>query len=411
MAELVPVIWWFFTVSTSLSYLEMAKLSIQQHCQIIPDDLGVEETVHPSSITKISAQAFTPILGTFLLSPSGKVGGAARYAVVDILCKIRKVDKREVRTRNSDGSPHPSHSPDGSGTESDSDEETDLAVGLFGPEERAMLKHELLHQVVIGIGRLDVDGLPDEADTRVSHGNSSIDSASQQARGPAIEVVSPDEQGDEERVSTPDMAGTPEREEASGKQATIENINPYFPVLPTPYFDPSPTSSNASTPSTDTTGSSRTSSSPSNTPPILETTPSEETPEVFYTPSFEVPSTPEASASRRHQDVSLGSYSSMSSEATQTSGPSRDISSNDWAPSPRSVSTVSQAPRSPSALAPSPPPSTSGRSVFSVGDSDSQGNSSVIDEDEDSQASLGRHASMSLIAAVTARGKYLLDLV
>ncbi|KAJ7751950.1 hypothetical protein B0H16DRAFT_1723742 [Mycena metata] len=133
VAELVSVIWWFFT-----------------HCQVIPDDLGVEETVYSSSTSTISVQAFTPILGTLLLSPNSKVGGAARYVVVNILSRIRKLGERESGTAVS--------SPSTDGSQSDEEDTVDdIPVGLFGREERLMFEQELLQQVVIGMGRLDVD--------------------------------------------------------------------------------------------------------------------------------------------------------------------------------------------------------------------------------------------------------------
>lgn len=350
-----------------------------QHCQIIPDDLGVEETVHPSSITKISAQAFTPILGTFLLSPSAKVGGTARFAVVDMLCRIKKIDRREVRSR---GIVAPTPSSHGSGTESDSDEEAEIVVGLFGPEERAMFKHELLHQVVIGIGRLDVDGSQEDTEVRLSRANSWIVTTRQQEYGHAVEVVTPGEGTDEEGVSTPDPRRDSEMsEETPGKPTAGAEINPYFPVLSTPYFVPSPASSNASTPSTDTTNSSISSSSPFNTPPVVGNTPPEET-SIFSSVEAQG-STSKASAS---QETASHEWTSRSTSASSPALPS---------PLP-----------SPSGQVPSNPiPGASSRSIFSVGDSDS-GHSSGMDDEEDGQASVGRLASMSLIAAVTARGKY-----
>ncbi|KAF8163204.1 armadillo-type protein [Crassisporium funariophilum] len=147
-AELVPVIWWFFT-----------------HCQIIPDDLRPEEAYASSSTTvTISVQAFTPILGTLLLSSNPLVGGAARFAVVDLLSRMKKADDRELGSFR--------HLPTESNgrvflpweiaqntidADDEDEDETPLTVGLFGPQERAMFTQEILQQVVIGMGRLDVD--------------------------------------------------------------------------------------------------------------------------------------------------------------------------------------------------------------------------------------------------------------
>lgn len=138
---------------------------VHQHCQIIPDDLRPEEAYASSSTTvTISVQAFTPILGTLLLSNNPLIGGAARQAVVDLLSRMRKADDREQ------GAIHRYHPPRSPGElhhpwdlslahdDEDEDDETPLEVGLFGRHERAMFIQELLHQVVIGMARLDQNG-------------------------------------------------------------------------------------------------------------------------------------------------------------------------------------------------------------------------------------------------------------
>lgn len=86
-----------------------------------------------NDVTLISVQAFTPILGTLLLSSNGLVSGPARSTVVDLLCRIRKADQAQE-----------------SGSES-----SVSSSGLFGPSQRQSFEQELIHQLVIGIGRLD----------------------------------------------------------------------------------------------------------------------------------------------------------------------------------------------------------------------------------------------------------------
>lgn len=146
-AELVPVIWWFLS-----------------HCQIIPDDLTPEEAYASTSATvTISVQAFTPILGTLLLSSNPLVGGATRFAIVDLLSRINKADKMEIGSfyHHSPDTPHIVHpwemNPSDHDIDDDSEDEDPLVIGLFGAQERAMFMQEILHQVVIGMGRLDVD--------------------------------------------------------------------------------------------------------------------------------------------------------------------------------------------------------------------------------------------------------------
>lgn len=92
------------------------------------------------------------------------MGGAARFAVVDLLSRMKKADDKELGAIHRQ---HPQHSPgeilhpweiaranlDGD----DDDDEPPLVVGLFGSHERSMFTQEILQQVVIGMGRLDVD--------------------------------------------------------------------------------------------------------------------------------------------------------------------------------------------------------------------------------------------------------------
>ncbi|KAF8797930.1 ARM repeat-containing protein [Phlegmacium glaucopus] len=142
--ELVPIIWWFFS-----------------HCQIIPDDLRPEDAYASSSSTvTISVQAFTPILGTLLLSSNPLVGGAARFAVVDLLSRINKADKKEIGSfyhHTPDTPAHPWETTQSDhGNDDDFEDETPPVIGLFGAQERAMFMQEILQQVVIGMGRLDV---------------------------------------------------------------------------------------------------------------------------------------------------------------------------------------------------------------------------------------------------------------
>ncbi|KAI0273673.1 armadillo-type protein [Gloeopeniophorella convolvens] len=124
--ELVPIIWWFAS-----------------NCRLTDDD-AADPTEDP---TPLPVQAFTPILGTLLLSSSASVGAAARLAIVEIL--------KRVRDAHTD---HP-------GTQSP-----------FGRHERRLFEQEILQQVVIGIGRLDV---VDENNMQVDQENASAEPPSQ----------------------------------------------------------------------------------------------------------------------------------------------------------------------------------------------------------------------------------------
>ena len=138
-------------------------------------------------VTLISVQAFTPILGTLLLSPNGLVGGAARQAIVEVLRKIRRADEREQEGQ-------------GAGTQ---DVEEEEAIGLFGSVERKMFQEEMLHQVVIGMGRLDAGDESDEVHEWAEDGD---DDASNHDREPIGMEQEP----------------WPKREDV---------VNPYFPII------------------------------------------------------------------------------------------------------------------------------------------------------------------------------------
>ena len=140
-AELVHVIWWVVT-----------------HYRVVREDscqpLDPDET-NPD-VLPICVQAFTPILGTLLLSVNGNVGSNARNAIVGILRRIKRLDNIE------DGVDNTQAIDKGGGTEVPVDpwiegfDDLDLTPGLFGRKERRLFEDELLRQVVIGMARLDM---------------------------------------------------------------------------------------------------------------------------------------------------------------------------------------------------------------------------------------------------------------
>jgi serine/threonine-protein phosphatase 4 regulatory subunit 1 len=160
-AELVPIIWWFIT-----------------HCQLVEEEpapaFDADTGATNDEPTQVSVQAFTPILGTLLLSPNGLIGGPARYAVVELLSRVRRADAKDASTSVQQKAPSDpkaelvvNREEDRGGTGSrmvtaaEADNEEDYSpVGLFGPAERRLFEREMVYQVVIGMGRLD---LPEEA--------------------------------------------------------------------------------------------------------------------------------------------------------------------------------------------------------------------------------------------------------
>lgn len=186
-AQLVPIIWWFFT-----------------HCQVIPDGSGSDPVLAQATI---SVQAFTPILGTLLLSPNPHVGGVARYAVVDLLERMRKADHQEAIISSSSIR----HRVD--------DEDAELTTGLFGPQERTWFQEEILQQLVIGMGHLDVN-----TDYPVTPG-----------------VVSSEwENGLLTTSKNGTIAGKLDQSQGSECQTTNAMFNPYFPSTSDPPFSSVP---------------------------------------------------------------------------------------------------------------------------------------------------------------------------
>jgi len=137
-AELVHVVWWVVT-----------------HYRVVRED-----TCHPlvshetdPDVLPICVQAFTPILGTLLLSVNGNVGSNARSAIVGILRRIKRLDDIEDgvdRTKVVDGA-NIQGDPWTEGFD-----ELDLTPGVFERKQRRLFEDELLRQVVIGMARLDM---------------------------------------------------------------------------------------------------------------------------------------------------------------------------------------------------------------------------------------------------------------
>lgn len=399
-----------------------------QHCQIIPDDLRTEDTVYPSatSTTTISVQAFTPILGTLLLSSNPLVGGAARYAVVDLLSRMNKADL--------DGALGPSTSISDLLPDVEEDE-VEWTVGLFLREEREMFRNEILQQVVIGMGRLDVEldelyeGMTEDSPDQWHEGNSER----------SVGVVTPGEQGNgEDGVSSPQEQ---ERERSeSSKVKDNGTINPYFPVLASPFSVPSPSSSAGSTPSSTGTAGSLSSSSSSPGATYATSSSSKQSPSLTLattSPELGVDTTSD-------MDITPPFSSSNTSIALSTTSPSNEASStmpvhdqtpseplpDDWVPSaPRPSHATLPPPVQPTtqerwssadlpggSLTTSPPNLPSEHRHYNMGDLgthsgyDFHGETGYSEDgsddgEEDEQAAVGRLSSMSLMAAVTANGQ------
>ncbi|TBU65648.1 ARM repeat-containing protein [Dichomitus squalens] len=295
-AELVPIIWWFIThcrlveddppappsppAPTPLSSVAPSadeSISILPHlltprpesntgAQDVPASSGdgsilVHEHEHDyDAPTVVPVQAFTPILGTLLLSPNGIVGGSARYAVVELLRRLRRADEREQPSEAESETAESLHPQQPSRPVSPAlsqasyqDSAESLDLGLFQENERRLFERELVYQVVIGMGRLDMD----------------------------------DHRNDHEQEDFPD---TPSEWDASTAVPTPQAIA--FTSEPESYFPPAPAlgmsfagssalpapSPLVSTVDTTAVGTTTLSPAPSPSPPVLSTSPMEESP-------------------------------------------------------------------------------------------------------------------------------------
>ncbi|KAJ3887155.1 armadillo-type protein [Lentinula edodes] len=236
-SKLVTIIWWFFT-----------------RCQLTPGDIVDEDSLNPpefhdhEGIPTISVQAFTPILGTLLLSPNVLVGGATRYAVVALLGRIKRVNAMESKP----GSDSPKTHNLSIGSLAEFDEEEEIVIGFFGQTERSLFQKEILFQVVVGMGRLDSDEPEGEfAEERDQHTIGSTPSDSGTAWQTHTRRTDLEPQIDILAISQVDA------------KPILQTNNPYFPPLPSSGFTQIKVMSSGSPMSTSSSGSS--SSTPSST--------------------------------------------------------------------------------------------------------------------------------------------------
>ncbi|KAJ3756748.1 armadillo-type protein [Lentinula raphanica] len=268
-SKLVSIIWWFFT-----------------HCQLVPGDIVDENSLNPpefldhEGIPTISVQAFTPILGTLLLSPNVLVGGATRYAVVALLGRIKRVNDYESKIGSNFPTVRVQNAPPLENSHnlsaiafSESDDEDDIVIGLFGKEERVLVEKEILFQVVVGMGRLESEDALEEQGQNASTQHLTESAVEQETQEtprltlePQVEIiVDEDDSSPFQQPSQGFQILSPQREvpepdkplfRSETKQLSQTN-NPYFPSLPSSaYVAPSKVTSSGSPMSTSSSGSS-----------------------------------------------------------------------------------------------------------------------------------------------------------
>ena len=134
-------------------------------------------------------------------------------------------------------------------------EEEEPELGLFGPDERASIKHEILAAIVIALGRLDHLSQDGALEDTPAMGGRHVEERRlwlQSQSGDGVQVVSPDGSKNVENGVT-----TLTDLEASSSNIIIKEatINSYFPIVPSLYSTPSSTSSTSSS-SNSSSGSS-----------------------------------------------------------------------------------------------------------------------------------------------------------
>ncbi|CCA68164.1 hypothetical protein PIIN_02030 [Serendipita indica DSM 11827] len=112
--ELVPIIWWFFT-----------------HCQVVDHNSEGPEPIE--GITYLPSDAFTPLIGSLLLSANPRVGDGARLAIVELLNRLQGSEINAQDERYTTPSPDTQ----------------------FGDGEKEIIISEIMNGVVLGMGRLD----------------------------------------------------------------------------------------------------------------------------------------------------------------------------------------------------------------------------------------------------------------
>lgn len=255
--------------------------SAPQNCQLIPDAADPQVS---NGVPTISVQAFTPILGTLLLSSNPRVGGPARYAVVDLLQRMKRADRFDQENLSGP---------------IESDLEIDFPPGLFRKEERALFETEILWQVVIGMGRLDVD-----VDADVDQQEMDADEQD------VFFTPQPFSDADSYFFNSP--LSSPN----SFPLTKSDNINPYFVLT-------SPLKSSRSTPSAASSSGSDQSSTPGSTRSASSTTASSSSSSGSYSPgTFERVETPSKDVVMESTPTPSGVYHEPTQNTFSPTGPS-----------------------------------------------------------------------------------------
>lgn len=366
-SKLIDILWWFFTKCRAVldeSLLFPEPQSSTTSFQLSPTSSIVSPVDSRSSLPAfrppISVAAFTPIIGTLLLSPNPTIAENVRFAVVELLRRIRHEDDTDSSNIDSDDAPS----------------------GFLGKEARELIAREILQQVVIGMGRLGDDA--DEEDLR------NLDSDPEQEFYDVLDSSSISTQSSLATTKGDSQQDVP-RIKLDSDSTSTASYNPYFPAVPPSSSSPSGSSPSGSSPSTSSPGTfSSPSSSPSGSSASSSARESPSTNGLHVTGAslnprvsptwFEYQEMP-------YERVSGLAYGSLTQPPQ---GPPPHVSGSQPELRPTKF------PSAVSGTATDVPQSSAGESA----------SSSPMDEEDDSdeQNALGRLSSISLIAAVAASG-------
>jgi serine/threonine-protein phosphatase 4 regulatory subunit 1 len=137
------------------------------------------------------------------------VGGPARYAVVEVLSRMRKADEWEDRDRNL------------------AEDQDSYPSGLFGRNERKMFQDEILQQVVIGMGKLDAGAEEQEEEEQANESTSRTDVVN-----PYFPILPSNPTASSSAQSTPTAATLAAPPTAGGKADSSPVLHVSFAQLP-----------------------------------------------------------------------------------------------------------------------------------------------------------------------------------
>lgn len=108
-------------------------IECRQHCQLVDHD--VPDALNEEGVPYLASNAFTPLIGSLVLSANPRVGDSARLAVVDLLNRLQNPNSQPADPRYSPLPP----------------------VAYFGDVEKEIIINEIMNGVVLGMARLDVE--------------------------------------------------------------------------------------------------------------------------------------------------------------------------------------------------------------------------------------------------------------